>query len=124
MAEQEKGFKITKMTQSEMDTKPSKPDREKVESHLHKKRPRGYDKIPLEFQGKGGGGYLLYEIVKHCGHGSPQVNRTFKDAVRWTYTDVEGSINPKVAYRMKIGGPRFAEMGRKRKTRRQGYRIK
>jgi len=107
-----------------MDTRPPKKVEEKVESHLSKKRPRGYDKIPLEFQGRGEGGYLLYEIVKHHGHSSPTTNRTFQDAVRWTYTENEGAINPRVAARMKIGGPRFAWMGKKRKTRGHGHPFK
>lgn len=114
MAEMEKGFKLTKLSPSTIDSKPTKAIQDKVESHLAKKRPRQYDKIPLEFSGKGPRGYILFDMVFHRGIGSPTTTRTFQDTVRWTHTDKEGAVRPAIANRMKYGGPRFAARVKRR----------
>jgi len=87
--------------------------------YLAKMRSRQYDKLPLKFVGKGPGGYLLYDIVHHRGHSSPHVSRQFEDLVRRRGTPNESMVNDKVLKRMKVGGPRFATMGREARNRKR-----
>jgi hypothetical protein len=73
-------------------------------------RPREWDKIPLEFQGKGPNGYMLYELIYHRGSRAPHVTERFKKMVQWRGTARENHLNQEELRRMKVGGPRFALM--------------
>jgi len=37
-------------------------------------RPRKYDKVPIDFVGKGPRGYLLYDMIYHRKKGAPAVS--------------------------------------------------
>lgn len=74
MADEEKGIRMTRLTQKPADTahttdKKEARDKKKGEmaswygEMLEKLPPRAYDKIPLDFHGKGTTGYMLYDIV-------------------------------------------------------------
>lgn len=61
MANYEKGIRLQKLKKSDYDAaKTEKVDIE-VECYLNDMRSRKADKIPIDFHGKGGSGYLLYD---------------------------------------------------------------
>jgi len=59
MAELEKGVKVSKLSTTEYDASPPPNEKEHVNRYIMKMRSRKSDRIPLELQGKGAGGYLL-----------------------------------------------------------------
>jgi hypothetical protein len=73
MAEMEKGVHIEKLMRSEADMKPHATKAKDVELFLSKLRPRRYDKVPLEFTGKGPNGYMLYDWIFHRSVRAPKV---------------------------------------------------
>ena len=77
-------------------------------------RPKKFDKIPEAFSGKGPRGYLLYDMVHHRTNRAPQVTQDFKDIVRRRGTSEENRTKSRLLERMKIGGPRFATMSKKK----------
>mmetsp|Transcript_11708 Transcript_11708/g.15900 ORF Transcript_11708/g.15900 Transcript_11708/m.15900 type:complete len:86 (+) Transcript_11708:1220-1477(+) len=81
-------------------------------------RPRRYDKIPVNFWGKGPGGYMLYDWVHHRGRGSPKLSQEAQDLIKYHGTEDERRMNKELNKRMKLGGPRFAMMAAS--TRRKG----
>lgn len=70
--------------------------------------------MPIEFQGKAGHGYVLYERIAHKGKDAPRVSQNFKEIVRNYGTDSERQMIKKVHLkRMKEGGVRFASLADK-----------
>lgn len=94
-----------------LDDKKAVKDKETNE-YLSKMRSRQADKIPLKFDGKGAGGYILYDVVHHRGHSAPRVTRQFEDLVRHNNGPNESFCNARVLKRHKVGGPRFAVMNK------------
>ena len=89
MAELEKGVKLYKIKNSDIDANPPEAVKKRIEEKLATLRPKTQDFIPENFVGKGGKGYILKNWVCHRGKGSPHVTRNFKDAVRLTGTPLE-----------------------------------
>ena len=77
MAELEKGIKMEYISRTEYDTDPVKHEghekTEQYEQFFTTQSSRSRDLIPLEFSGKAGHGYVLYERVAHKGKDSPRV---------------------------------------------------
>lgn len=92
MAEMEKGVKLQKLATTDTDVKENK-DSHAVEEYLGNMKPRKYDKIPLDFVGKGPRGYILYDMVHHRKKGAPAVSQDFKDVVRRFNTSEENRIS-------------------------------
>jgi hypothetical protein len=111
MAEMEKGIEMKKLKRSDVDANPPPEMKKKIEWRLSQMKSRCQDIVPEGFVGKGGKGYILKNLVRHRGWGSPKVPRAFRDAVRLVGTPREHQLNKYVANRMKAGGPRYAAMG-------------
>lgn len=118
MTELEKGIQMRSFAETgRSDAKIKDKDMDETRDYLKKMRSRQYDKIPVDFVGKGPTGYLLFEEVHHRGKSAPQVTQEFRELVRKGWTKLEHIPNPKQVERMKLGGPRYATMGSKRKRR-------
>ena len=65
MAELDKGVRLQRLADKEGDSKLNKEEQEEVDLYLHKLPRRKYDKVPINFVGKGPGGYLLYDMTFH-----------------------------------------------------------
>lgn len=113
MAEMEKGVQVQKLATTENDANPPQKEQEEVDKYLSRMPKRKYDKVPIDFVGKGPGGYLLYDHVFHKTGRAPQVSQKFKDVVRRAYTGEEHRTRAHRVERMKVGGPRFASMKRR-----------
>ena len=77
MAELEKGIKMEYISRTDYDTDPAKYDKKKAEQYeqfFTTQTTRKRDLVPLEFSGKAGHGYVLYERVAHKGKDSPRVS--------------------------------------------------
>lgn len=81
MADLEKGVRMDKLSFVPTDTDKTNSPRkipqslkEDTEIYLQNTRPRKYDKIPIRFEGKGPGGYMLYDWVHHRGRGAPKLS--------------------------------------------------
>lgn len=116
MAELDKGVRITRLADTEGDSKVTEQEQKEVDLYLARLPRRTYDKIPINFVGKGPGGYLLYDMTFHKTNRAAQVTQKFKDTVRRGYTDHsdhktgEHLAKRERIDRLKVGGPRFASM--------------
>jgi hypothetical protein len=115
MATMEKGVHIEKVMRSEADMKPHPTKAKDVELFLSKIKPRRYDKVPLEFTGKGPNGYMLYDWIFHKGVRAPKVSQDFIDIVRRVGTKNEYLVREQHIKRAKAGGVRFAVQTHKRR---------
>ena len=119
MAEMDKGIKVEHITRSDYDTMPpstedGKKQAEQYEQLFTSSKSRSRDNIPIEFQGKAGHGYVLYERIAHKGKDAPRVSQNFKEIVRHYGTDKERQMIKAVHLkRMKKGGVRFASLADK-----------
>ena len=120
MSELEKGVHIQKLADKEGDSKVTPTEEREIDQYISKLPRRKYDKVPIDFKGRGDGGYLLYDWTWHKTDRAAQVPQKFKNTVRRAYTDGlteyrSGEQHDKKGRieRMKIGGPRFAAMKRK-----------
>ena len=111
MADMEKGIELRKIKRSDIDANPPQEMKKKIEKRLQNVKSKTQDYIPIGFVGKGGKGYVLKEMVKHRGLGSPMVNKDFKDAVRLMGTENEHQFPKYKRMRAKMGGIRYASMG-------------
>jgi hypothetical protein len=75
MAEMEKGVKLQRLCVTETDAKPDHKEQEQVDGYMARLPKRRYDKVPVNFYGKGPNGYLLYDLVHHKSKGSAQVTQ-------------------------------------------------
>ena len=118
MAEMEKGVQISKLADvdEESDARQTPEKKRETNEYLAKMRPRQFDKVPEKFYGKGPHGYILYDIVNHRGPSAPQVTQEFRRLVMCKGAGQEHLVNRPQLNRMAVGGPRYATMGRKRKT--------
>ena len=67
--------------------------------------------VPLEFSGKAGHAYVLYERVAHKGRDAPRVTQNFKDVARHYGGPGEKQMLKSVHLkRMKKGGIRYASL--------------
>ena len=120
MAELEKGIYVDKDVsfQVETDTKPNPKKVAEVQEYLSKNvQSRRTDKVPFKFEGKGHHGYLCYDVVTHRGKSAPQVTQKFKDLVRHVGSPTEHVVNKEQVRRMKVGGPRYADMGKSKRRK-------
>ena len=78
MAELEKGFHSERLTEQNYDANPPKEEKEYVDKHIMKYRPRYLDRVPVKLIGRGGDAYLLQEMVIHKGKGAPRVSEKFR----------------------------------------------
>lgn len=111
MSEIEKGVKMVKIKQSDIDTNPPEAVKKRVEAALAKMKPKKHDYLPEDFVGKAGKGYILKNWIVHRGMGSPMVTKRFKDAVRLYGSHKQYQMSKKALLRMQEGGPRYAAMG-------------
>jgi len=58
---------------------------------------------------------MLYDLMHHKGKSSPAVSQRFRDLVRWRGTDDEHRLSGHYLKRMKAGGPRYADMKRRKR---------
>lgn len=110
MAEMEKGIQLSRIRRSDIDTNPPEPVKKRIEEALSKMKCKKQDRIPEDFIGKGGKGYILKNWVIHRGKGAPKVNKAFREAVRLVGTKNEHLLNKMIKMRMYAGGPRYAGM--------------
>ena len=73
--------------------------------------------MPIGFVGRGGSGYLLYDVVSHRGKSAPQVTEKFKNLVRHVGSETEHVVNKEQVRRMKIAGPRYGEMAQSKRRK-------
>lgn len=115
MAELEKGIKVERLTDNgtrESDMKIVKEKKQETHDYLARLKSRRTDKVPIKFEGRAEKGYLCYDLIDHRGRGSPNVTNTFKQLVRHVGAPTEHMVNKEQVRRMKLGGPRYATMGR------------
>lgn len=113
MAEMEKGIQMLKVKRSSTDADPPEELKKKIEEKMMKFSTKKRDIIPEKLIGKGGGGYVLKNLVIHKGLGAPIVSKEFREAVRLTGSKLEHQLQQYRYDRMKAGGPRYAAMRRR-----------
>ena len=112
----EQGLQIRYVARSKIDTNPPKELEREVEEFLAERKPKRHDYIIERFHGKGGKGYFIKDWHIHRGRGAPRVNRNFRQAVMYYESKNRNVLTNRVAFRMKIGGPRYAGQGRGKKA--------
>lgn len=73
--------------------------------------------MPIKFVGRGHSGYLCYDVVTHRGKSAPTVSEKFKNLVRHVGSEREHLVNKEQVRRMKLGGPRYAEMAQSKRRK-------
>lgn len=78
---------------------------------------RRTDKVPVKFIGESRAGYICYDVVTHRGKSAPTVTEKFKNLVRHVGSQNEHVLNTEQVRRMKVGGPRYGDMGKSKRRK-------